>query len=195
MMDLGVLFVLLLVAGLLCWSARPAAGHTSKKEWSGEQAADMTGGLILAFAALGGIWQNLSGNDAATLLLNSLAWYAALPLLVCVRIIQAAQRLGYAWHWDRMIWGRIFLALCVVFELSRRADQLSFIIDVSAILGAISLIIIAIRPQFNIVGGLLATSWTVSAIGYFIVQPNSVIWLGLPVAILLAFKFNAKINT
>ena len=114
MIETIVLLVVILSASLtLCWSAKPR----KDTEWQGEQAADMAGGLIIAAAAIGNLWLQLSGNESAILLLDSLAWYAALPLLVSVRVIQAAQCLGFNWYWDRMIWGRILLALCVVFEL------------------------------------------------------------------------------
>ena len=71
---------------------------------------------------LAGIFSAVTGNDAAGTLLYGLAWYAA-SLIVLVRTVQAAQVAGAGknCYWDRVIWGRILLVLCVIFELARRS--------------------------------------------------------------------------
>lgn len=176
--------LLLIISLLLCWTARPIKNTT----WTGEQAADMAAGLIIALSAAGHLWQQLSGNESAQLMLDSLAWYAALPLLVTVRMVRAAQHLGFAWHWDRMIWGRILLALCVVFELSRRANQLDIIVEVTAVIGAIALSIIALRPTLNMILALSTLAWIAGVAGYFIYRPEQTVSLIVPVIILLVIK-------
>lgn len=189
----SLLIISLLVSLLLCWTARPIKNTM----WGGEQAADMAGGLILALATAGNLWQQLSGHDSALLMLNSLAWYAALPLLVSVRMVQAAQHLGFAWYWDRMIWGRILLALCVVFELSRRANQLDMIIYITALVGAVALFIMAFTPKttpkVHAIRLLLAGFWAAITLATFLGQHNDIYLLVLPVTILLVTNvFNKR---
>jgi hypothetical protein len=154
--------LLLLVSALFCWSARPS----SQKEWSGEKAADFAAGLIIAVAAGGEIFSAATGNDAAGTLLYGLAWYAAFPLVVLVRTIQAAQVMGAGeyCYWDRVIWGRILLVLCVVFELARRSDVAEFIPALSAIIGTVSLLAWSLKPRlFMGQKFLVASLWGVAA--------------------------------
>ena len=184
--------LLLIISLLLCWTARPIKNTT----WAGEQAADMAGGLIIALAAAGHLWQQLSGNESAQLMLDSLAWYAALPLLVTVRMVQAAQHLGFAWHWDRMIWGRILLVLCAVFELSRRANQLDMIVYATALVGAVALFIMAFTPKttpkVHAIRLLLAGFWAAITLATFLGQPNDAYLLVFPITILLATNVFSK---
>jgi hypothetical protein len=185
--TIALLVVLLSVSLILCWGAKPR----KDTEWRGEQAADMAGGLIIAAAAIGNLWLQISGNESAILLLDSLAWYAALPLLITVRMIQAAQHLGFDWHWDRIIWGRILLALCAVFEVCRRANQLDVIIYVASVIGSISLFFIAIKHKATLLVILAIAACSVS-MGYFVYQPNNVIWLIAPILVLITFKLSHK---
>ena len=157
--------LLLLVSALFCWSARPS----SQKEWSGEKAADFAAGLIIAVAAGGEIFGAATGNDAAETLLYGLAWYAALPLVVLVRTMQAAQVMGAGeyCYWDRVIWGRILLVLCVVFELARRSGVAEFIPALSAIIGTVSLLAWSLKPRlFMGQKFLVASLWGIVTFAY-----------------------------
>ena len=157
--------VLLLISALFCWGARPIP----ETEWSGEKAADFAAGLIIGVAAGGEIFSAITGNGAAGTLLYGLAWYAAFPLIVLVRTVQAAQVAGAGenCYWDRVIWGRILLVLCVVFELARRSEVAEFIPTISAITGSVSLLIWALRPQiFAAPKILVSTVWTGATIVY-----------------------------
>ena len=189
MIETIVLLVVILSASLtLCWSAKPR----KDTEWQGEQAADMAGGLIIAAAAIGNLWLQLSGNESAILLLDSLAWYAALPLLVSVRVIQAAQCLGFNWYWDRMIWGRILLALCVVFELCRRSNQLDMILNVTSVMGAISFLVIALRPCPRPVLIINSVLWIGISVAFLTLRPSEFIYLLAPLAIITATRLSKK---
>ncbi len=157
--------LLLLVSALFCWSARPS----SQKEWSGEKAADFAAGLIIAVAAGGEIFSAVTGNDAAGTLLYGLAWYAAFPLIVLVRTVQAAQVMGAGeyCYWDRVIWGRILLVLCVVFELARRSGVAEFIPAISAVIGAASLLAWSLKPRlFMGQKFLVASLWGIVTFTY-----------------------------
>jgi len=187
--------LLLLVSALFCWSARP----TSHNEWSGEKAADFAAGLIIAVAAGGEIFSATTGNDAAETLLYGLAWYAAFPLIVLVRAAQAAQTMGAGeyCYWDRVIWGRILLVLCVVFELARRSDVAEFIPAISAVIGTASLMAWSLKPRLFIGQKFLVTSlWGVATFTYLthgyerfsyeIFKPSvELTYLAIPLAILL----------
>ncbi|MDK2779680.1 MAG: hypothetical protein KYX62_18710 [Pseudomonadota bacterium] len=111
----GSLF-LLIMSGLLLWSSRPG------RSWSGIAAARFAAGLIMLLYALVSL-PLIQPGYRITLLLQQLSLYAALPLLSATLLIHA---LGY--RWSRLIWGRILLALCVVFELMRRAGELQLLI-------------------------------------------------------------------
>lgn len=124
-----------LVAGLLLgWQARPRTGV----ELGGEQAADLCASLLLtlygSLLIISPYWQHAETR----LLLEGLSWYAALPLLSLVGLAQFAQQVSALPSWDRVIWGRILLALCVVFELTRRANELDWILLASLAIGGLS---------------------------------------------------------
>jgi hypothetical protein len=114
------------LSGLLLWSSKPSA------HWSGIASARFAAGLILLIHAL----LSLSGNlipAEGQLIAKQLSLYAAVPLLVATLLINA---LGY--QWSRLIWGRILLALCVVFELTRRAAELPALLWASLAVAGIS---------------------------------------------------------
>ena len=194
--------VLLLTSALFCWCARPIPGT----EWSGEKAADFAAGLIISVAAGGEIFSAVSGNDAAGTLLYGLAWYAAFPLVVFVRTMQAAQVSGAGknCYWDRVIWGRILLVLCVVFELARRNDVAEYIPAISALIGAISLLAWALKPHQLLAPKLIiAALWGAAVVSYLLHANESISFnslrltpdlahLSIPLAILI---YQANLHT
>jgi 4-amino-4-deoxy-L-arabinose transferase-like glycosyltransferase len=123
--------MLLLVSAWLCLQQRPE--KETQTEWRGASAARFAAGLLLLCAAAAELFQL---PPAATLLLQQLSLYAALPLLI---IVLGAQALGY--QWSRMIWGRVLLALCVVFELCRRNNQLDALLITIAAAAVIALLL------------------------------------------------------
>ncbi|WP_369985570.1 hypothetical protein [Thalassolituus sp.] len=127
--------VLFLVTGLvLGWLSRPRAGEVLQ----GEQAADLCAALLLtlygSLLLISPYWQHAE----TLLLLQGLSWYAALPLLALVGLARFAQSVSSLPSWDRVVWGRILLALCVVFELTRRANELDWILLTSLAVGGLS---------------------------------------------------------
>ena len=128
--------ILLLVSAWLCLQQRPnqqRPNNSTQTEWRGASAARFAAGLLLLCAAAAELFQL---PPAATLLLQQLSLYAALPLLI---IVLGAQALGY--QWSRMIWGRVLLALCVVFELCRRNNQLDALLITIAAAAVIGLLL------------------------------------------------------
>jgi len=111
-MQLVGSFALLLMSGLLLLSSRPGGS------WSGVASARFAAALIMLIQALLSLIP-VALPYAVTLLVQQLSLYAALPLLICT-LITAAVGL----HWSRLIWGRVLLALCVVFEIARRMNEL-----------------------------------------------------------------------
>ncbi len=132
----GSLF-LLIMSGLLLWSSRP--GHS----WSGIAAARFAAGLIMLLYALVSL-PLIQPGYRITLLLQQLSLYAALPLLSATLLIHA---LGY--RWSRLIWGRILLVLCVVFELMRRFDELSLLLWITLAAAALSALLLIPHGRRN----------------------------------------------
>lgn len=143
---------LLVMSSLLLWASRPGGS------WSGVNGARFAAGLILLVHALfslidtGLSWQIRQ-------LPQQLSLYAALPLLACT--LMAAQ-LGY--HWSRIIWGRILLALCVVFELMRRAGELPLLLWIT--LGLALLSALLALPRNSRFAAPAAASWGLLMLWY-----------------------------
>ncbi|MAC48199.1 MAG: hypothetical protein CMI02_17265 [Oceanospirillaceae bacterium] len=111
-MQLTGSIALLLMSGLLLWSSRPG------RSWSGAGSARFAAALIMLVQAVLSLVP-LDMPYSLRLLPQQLSLYAALPLLITTLITAA---LGF--HWSRLIWGRLLLALCVVFEIARRINEL-----------------------------------------------------------------------
>ncbi|MBV0934200.1 hypothetical protein [Marinobacterium weihaiense] len=76
--------------------------------------------VFITLAAMGQLLLTPQNQDVATLqrLLDNLALYAGLPLLVTATLAQAM-----GWYWSRAGWGRWLLALFALFELFRRMGR------------------------------------------------------------------------
>ena len=140
MNPLFAALILLLVSAWLCLQQRPnqqRPNNSTQTEWRGASAARFAAGLLLLCAAVAGLLQRvLDMPPEAGLLLQQLSLYAALPMLV---VVLATDALGY--QWSRMIWGRLLLALCVVFELCRRNNQLDALLITIAAAAVIALLL------------------------------------------------------
>lgn len=168
--------LLLSTSALLLWLNRPAA------HWPGAAAARFAAALITALYALLAPWQ-VSELASSQLLLQQLSLYAALPLLLSVT---AATALGY--DWSRMIWGRVLLGWCVVFELCRRNDVLAECLQLEILAGLLITLLPLILNRRVIYSALLcSTGWLVLMAGVWL-QPA---WLSpliiLTTALLLIF--------
>lgn len=132
--------VLVYASVWLSWHNRPA----SAGQWPGSAAARFAAGLMLLGYGVSALLNQIpSLNLVSTeLLMQQLSVYAALPILICSHL---AERLGY--NWTRQIWGRIFLAWCVVFELGRRNDVLDIILWVAVALGVLTLALPWLLPK------------------------------------------------
>lgn len=180
MIWLTSLFLLLTSAALLWWN-RPAA------QWSGAAAARFAAALITALYA---VLAPLQHGDLGTtqLLLEQLSLYAALPLLLSVAL---ATSLGL--DWSRMIWGRVLLVWCVVFELCRRNNVLPEFMTLMLIAGVLILILpllLQLRHARRFPGALPLlppTGWLVMTLAVIstTLQHNTTLWLGT--ALLLLF--------
>lgn len=165
--------LLLLAIGLpLALLARP------RPDWSGEHAADFCAALLLI--VYGGMWavSSIWQHTESLLLLEALSWYAALPLLVLVSLARCAQPLFQLPAWDRVVWGRILLALCVVFELTRRNGNLEVIPLITLAIGTLA----AIGAWLNQRNGLTTLAIIVwgTAVGYVAsIRPEVSAWLPL----------------
>ncbi|WP_430460467.1 hypothetical protein ACQUQU_14785 [Thalassolituus sp. LLYu03] len=143
---------LLIMSSLLLWASRPGGG------WSGSSSARFAAGLILLVHALFSLID--TGLPwSIRLLPQQLSLYAALPLLACTLL---AAQLNY--HWSRLIWGRVLLALCVVFELMRRAGELPLLLWVT--LGVALLSALLAIPRNSRLAVPAAASWGLLMLWY-----------------------------
>jgi len=158
------------LSGLLLWSSKPAA------HWSGMASARFAAGLILLIHALLSLSSNLIPAEGQ-LIAEQLSLYAALPLLVATLLVNA---LGY--QWSRLIWGRILLALCVVFELTRRAGELPALLWASLAVAIISAMIQISQSRKQSLNNNIAAlvSWAALA-GWYqhsgLQQQDQLLWL------------------
>ena len=164
--------VVLLIASLaLAWLARPRTG------WSGEQAALFCSGLVGSCAST---WELLTlaapafSSTEATYLLASLCQYAAFPLLLLVTAIQGLQKTGYTdadlLRWDRVIWGRILLVVCVIYVLMQRSHNLVLLDNAILLLGciaAIAWLIAASKGNAKRINVVPALVWLALTASYF----------------------------
>jgi len=142
------------MSGLLLWSSRPG------NAWSGMAAARFAAGVILVVQALFSLL-HLQLPYEVRLLPQQLSLYAALPLLVSTLLASA---LNY--HWSRLIWGRILLALCVVFELMRRFNELSLLLWIT--LGGAALSALPLIPRQKQQGTAALLCW--AGLGFWLYQ-------------------------
>lgn len=143
--------LLLCISTTLLWFNRPIS------EWSGAAAARFAAALISAIYAVLAPWPN-NALHSSQLLLEQLSLYAALPLLLSVAL---ATHLGY--DWSRMIWGRVLLAWCVVFELCRSNNVLDTLLLVLMVLGVGIFCLFWLQPkqQSRLRALLLSCAWLI----------------------------------
>ena len=124
--------VLLLVGLLWLIVSRP------QPVWRGEAAAQFSAAIIILPASVVALANAIGLNSEswvqANMVLQELSLYAALPLLSLVLFSQAARLWGSPYDWERMIWGRILLGVCVLYELCRRSDVLTEMLLIFALI-------------------------------------------------------------
>ncbi|WP_300433434.1 hypothetical protein [uncultured Thalassolituus sp.] len=163
------------------WFARKQAG----RPLSGEQAADLCAALLLslygALSLLAHWWQ----HPETLHILQGLSWYAAVPLMVLVSLLRAAQTVTSLTAWDRVVWGRILLALCVVYELARRSEVLEWIPVVTMICGFGASLMIAMAYR-HAVSFLALLAWGIAgAWSYLQVPPAESVVLSMTICSVL----------
>ena len=147
-------FVLLITAAVLLWQNRlqsvdqdplPDSGIGSRG--SGNRAALFASSLIFLIAAvlalLGNTLPELASDkdfDQFAGLFEQLALFAALPLMVINGLVRA---LGF--DWDKTIWGRILLAICAVFALTRTSEWLDYWLMLVLAAGVVTFMLPIIR--------------------------------------------------
>ena len=181
-------FVLLITAAVLLWQNRLQPVDQDQLPGSGNRAALFASGLIFLLAALLTIISEFAPDIAADQdfnqfvgLMEQLAVYAALPLMV---INGLAKAFGY--DWDRGIWGRILLAICAMFALTRTTEWLDYWLMLVLAAGVITFALPIIKRQdWNFIAIVLF--WLALCIGYLGLDLRSSLgssgqhwsWLGL----------------
>ncbi|MBQ0779732.1 hypothetical protein [Thalassolituus sp.] len=173
--------VVLLIASLaLAWLARPRTG------WSGEQAALFCSALVGSCAST---WELLTlavpafSSTEATYLLASLCQYAAFPLLLLVAAVQGLQNTSYVdaelLRWDRVIWGRILLVICVIYVLMQRSHNLVLLDNALLLLGcfaAIAWLIAASKGNAKRINVVPALVW-IGLMAFYFAKVIPMQWL------------------
>ena len=164
-------FVLLITAAVLLWQNRLLASSDNEQELNergqGDRAALLASSLIFMIAAALAVVGNASPElasdkdfDQFSGLFEQLALFAALPLMV---INGFTRVLGF--DWDRTIWGRILLAICAVFALTRTSEWLDYWLMLILALGAITFVLPIIRYRsFAFIAPLVF--WLMLVVGY-----------------------------
>ncbi|WP_419812568.1 hypothetical protein [Bacterioplanoides sp.] len=164
-------FVLLITAAVLLWQNRLLASSDNEQELNergqGDCAALLASSLIFmiaaALAVVGNALPELASDkdfDQFSGLFEQLALFAALPLMV---INGFTRVLGF--DWDRTIWGRILLAICAVFALTRTSELLDYWLMLILVLGAITFVLpIARYRSFAFIAPL--AFWLMLVVGY-----------------------------
>lgn len=152
-------FILLITAAVLLWQNRLQLADQDHLPGSGNRAALFASSLMFLLAATLVIINESAPGTAADKdfnqlvgLMEQLAVYAALPLMV---INGLAKAIGY--DWDRGIWGRILLAICAMFALTRTTEWLEYWLMVVLAVGVITFALPIIKRK----------DWTFSAILLF----------------------------
>src|SRR5690606_10799044 len=116
-------------------------------------------------------------------LLEQLSLYAALPLLLSVTL---ATSLGF--DWSRMIWGRVLLVWCVVFELCRRNNVLPEFLQLLLLAGTLILFWPLPNAARQRTGGLSRLAAT-AAFGWLLLCVIGLLlpsWLPVPLLLAIA---------
>ena len=152
-------FILWITAAVLLWQNRLQLADQDHLPGSGNRAALFASSLMFLLAATLVIINESAPGTAANKdfnqlvgLMEQLAVYAALPLMV---INGLAKAIGY--DWDRGIWGRILLAICAMFALTRTTEWLEYWLMVVLAVGVITFALPIIKRK----------DWTFSAILLF----------------------------
>lgn len=141
-MSLLLTLLLVVASASLVWLARPRSQNinpdsspdSSNSAWSGESAARFAAGLVIVIYALLAPF-NSSELHSVQLLMQQLSAFAALPLLFAVSVALFIRK-----PLSRMMWGRILLGWCVVFELLRHnnlLDQYLLVLCATAVILAL----------------------------------------------------------
>ena len=183
-------FVLLITAAVLFWQNRPQVADQQNLPGSGNRAAQFASGLIFLLAAVLTIVSNLVPALAAdkdfshfVSLMEQLAVYAALPLMVINGLVKALD-----YDWDRGIWGRILLAICAMFALTRTTEWLDYWLMLILAAGLVTFLLPLIkRRDWNFSAVILF--WLAICAGYVGLDLRATLgsagqhwsWLGLTV--------------
>ncbi|MBR9828377.1 MAG: hypothetical protein GYB41_07010 [Oceanospirillales bacterium] len=140
MLGNSLLLLAALAGAVLLFRRSDAAAEAPKSQL---QVASLSL-IFLALAAMGRLLLVSVDQDIVTLqrLLDNLALYAGLPLLVT-----AALAMAMGWYWSKAGWGRWLLALFALFELCRRMGLGEDYTLWLSVVMAVVLLVVAWRQQ------------------------------------------------
>lgn len=148
--------LMLLVSSLAAgWQWRPVSG------WSGAAAslfmAALLGLVTSVLLIADGVFAGLSSE--LLLVLQQALLFAGVPLVAAVWMADAAGQ-----DWDRVIWGRILLGLCAVFEICRRSGWLDHWLLIALCSGLLASSLITLHQSRWLPLALTAGIWGAAAV-------------------------------
>lgn len=184
--------ILLLSGAVLLWQNRALLSEGNQPDGttpgSGDRAARFASAVLFVLAGLSTLtlslvpdWQHNADINQTAGLLQQLALFAALPLLVFSALARALDQ-----DWNRMVWGRILLGICAVFALTRNSEWLDYWMLLVLLAGALTFALPVIRRrEFSFIAVLLF--WLALSAGYLGLDLRSNLnhnpavwsWLGL----------------
>lgn len=184
--------ILLLSGAVLLWQNRALLSEGNQPDGttpgSGDRAARFASAVLFVLAGLSTLtlslvpdWQHNADINQTAGLLQQLALFAALPLLVFSALARALDQ-----DWNRMVWGRILLGICAVFALTRNSEWLDYWMLLVLLAGAVTFALPVIRRrEFSFIAVLLF--WLALSAGYLGLDLRSNLnhnpavwsWLGL----------------
>lgn len=169
-----------------------------RPDWRGDHAAQFAAAIILLPTGLAVIAASLMDNSSlndARLVLVELSRYAALPLLVVVMSTVVLRDFGWELNWDRLIWGRVLLGICVIYEVCRRSDVLDIYeiisLSIMALSGVATIIRHAQKSQFSRLELVLGTALVSTALIATLMDVMASFWV-LSIASILIWLWTVQ---
>ena len=175
--------VLLLCSSVALWFTRPVP------QWHGASASHFMAALLGLITAVTLLLTDagIAVSDDLTRIMLQACLYAGIPLIAAVSLADAFRR-----HWDRVIWGRVLLGLCAVFELGRRGDWLDTWLLVTLCAGLAGAVVSQIRQRQWGLALVLGSLWLTAAVLSHLSTPPDRYELWLICAIMLTCPLRTK---
>lgn len=144
---------LLFCSSAVLWYHRPGP------QWPGASASGFMAALLAVVTGVALLLSHssLAVSDELLLLLRQACLFAGVPLIAAIWLADL-----FGKSWDRVIWGRVLLGLCAMFELGRRGDWLDTWLLITLAAGMAGSVLCQIRYSQWLRSAALALLWLFS---------------------------------